>query len=97
MSFLLLSARLVTAASLLYLVKGDPIPRSSVIFNGPFSVQQGGIQNINVVYEHALHGELTVAYGSCDSATLDDIHHRVGYTHIGDRKYFQLAEFPSYT
>ncbi|KAH6667633.1 L-amino-acid oxidase [Halenospora varia] len=74
MSFLLLSAR-------------DPIPRSSVIFNGPFSVQQGGIQNINVVYEHALHGGLTVAYGSCDSATLDDIHHRVGYTHIGDHPF----------
>lgn len=79
-----LRALLVLASAAFRQAACEPIPRFSVTFNGPFSVEEGGVQNINVDYEHAVHGELNVAYGSCHISTLDEVHHRVGSTHIGD-------------
>ncbi|KAG4413800.1 hypothetical protein IFR04_013072 [Cadophora malorum] len=75
---------LLIVASALQQVTSEPISRSSVTFDGPFSVEAGGVQNINIVYEHDVHGELTVAYGPCGQPTIEGAHHHVGRTHIGD-------------
>lgn len=75
---------LLIVASAVHQVTSEPISRSSVTFDGPFSVEAGGVQNINIVYEHDVHGELTVAYGPCEKPTLEIAHHHVGRTHIGD-------------
>lgn len=61
----------------------EPLPTSHLSFNGPFEVERDGIQNINVVYNRDLNGELTLAYGDCDIQTRQNAAHHVGSTHIG--------------
>ncbi|KAK0109473.1 hypothetical protein ONS95_002165 [Cadophora gregata] len=79
-----LNTLFVLASAAFQQVASEPLPQFPVTFKGPFSVEEGGIQNINVIYEHAVHGELTVAYGPCEVQTSEEVHHRVGKTHIGD-------------
>ena len=75
---------LLVVASAVQQVTSEPISRSSVTFDSPFSVEAGGVQNINIVYGHDVHGELTVDYGPCEQPTIEGAHHHVGRTHIGD-------------
>ncbi|KAF2845716.1 L-amino-acid oxidase [Plenodomus tracheiphilus IPT5] len=62
----------------------EPLPAPHLLFKGPFEVERDGIQNINVVYNTDLNGELTIAYGNCGVATKDHVAHQIGSTHIGD-------------
>lgn len=66
------------------LVASEPFPQQHVLFTGPFEVESNGIQNINIEYNSALSGKLTIAYGPCDTVNLHDAHHRIGSTHIGN-------------
>jgi hypothetical protein len=62
----------------------EPVQRQHVSFKGPFEVEAAGIQNINIEYHGAPHGELTLSYGPCDMTSSSEAYHKVGSTHIGN-------------
>ncbi|KAG8629534.1 hypothetical protein KVT40_003399 [Elsinoe batatas] len=79
-----LSFKLASAAAL-FVVAGstEPIPVQSVLFKGPLEVEHGGVHNIHVEYQGDVDGELTIAYGPCNSGSAQAAHHVVGSTHVG--------------
>ena len=74
---------LASAALLTSLTSAEPLPRPSITFLGLPHVEQRGIHNIHISYAGAVDGELTLAYGQCDTTALADSHHRIGSTHVG--------------
>jgi hypothetical protein len=74
---------LTSAALLLSLTSGEPLPKPSISFHHLPQISQRGIHNIHITYNTALSGELTLAYGACDSTTLTATRHRIGSTHVG--------------
>lgn len=72
-----------SAAFLTSLASAEPLPKPSINFRDLPHVEQRGIHNIHVDYTGAVDGELTLAYGQCDTATLVDAHHLIGTTHVG--------------
>ena len=80
---LLLHAYLATVGILSQVTAAEPVRHDHVSFNGPFEVEANGVQNINIIFNNALDGELTIAYGACDLQNPERAHHRVGRTHVG--------------
>ncbi|KAI8932973.1 hypothetical protein NX059_010441 [Plenodomus lindquistii] len=74
----------VLAALLTAPVLSEPLRGSHASFKEPFEVERDGIQNINVVYNSKLDGELSIAYGACDIDSMQKVHHHIGSTHIGE-------------
>ena len=68
-------------------VRSEPLLRQHVTFQGPYEVEADGIQNVNIAYNSALNGELTIAYGPCDTASKHQIAHSIGSTHIGEHPF----------
>ena len=62
----------------------ETMQRQHVSFKGPFEVEAAGIQNINIEYHGAPHGELTLSYGPCEMTSSSEAYHKVGSTHIGN-------------
>ncbi len=83
----LLAACTAATAILANCIRSKLLPRQHLYFEGPVEVESGGIQNINVVYNSDLNGELTIAYGACHSTSKDDIAHYIGSTHIGEHPF----------
>lgn len=73
----------VAVAYLPPLALTEPIRTRSIIFRQPLEVEHGGIHNIHVDYQGDIDGELTIAYGACDTTTPSQVHHHVGSTHVG--------------
>ncbi|KAF2638428.1 L-amino acid oxidase-like protein LaoA [Massarina eburnea CBS 473.64] len=61
----------------------DPVYQEHVAFKDTPMLEASGAQNINIEYNTALDGELTIAYGSCGMNKLQHAHHHIGSTHIG--------------
>ncbi|KAF2227562.1 L-amino-acid oxidase [Elsinoe ampelina] len=79
-----LSFQLASAAALLVVAGStEPIPVQSVLFKQPLEVEHGGVHNIHVEYQGDVDGELTVAYGPCNSGSAQAVHHIVGSTYVG--------------
>ena len=78
-----------SAAFLTSLASAEPLPKLSINFRDLPHVEQRGIHNIHIDYTGAVDGELTLAYGQCDTATLVDAHHLIGTTRReADRRVF---------
>lgn len=72
-----------SAALLTTLTSAEPLRKPSIFFRDLPQVEQRGIHNIHIDYMGDVDGELTIAYGSCDTINIADVHHRVGSTHVG--------------
>lgn len=72
-----------SAALLTTLTSAEPLRKPSIFFRDLPQVEQRGIHNIHIDYTGDVDGELTIAYGSCDTINIADVHHRVGSTHVG--------------
>lgn len=78
------STLLVASAALLTsITSAEPLPKPSITFRDLPHVEQRGIHNIHIAYTGAVDGELTLAYGQCDTTVLANSHHRIGTTHVG--------------
>ncbi|KAF2085671.1 hypothetical protein K490DRAFT_75051 [Saccharata proteae CBS 121410] len=68
----------------LLIIAGNAIlSSSSITFQGPFEAEANGMHNVHVSYSRPIDGELSIYYGSCQSMTFKDAHHRVGKIHVG--------------
>ena len=67
-------------AILASLTSAEPLPKSSITFRDLPPIEQRGIHNIHIAYTGAVDGELTLAYGQCDTTALTNAHHRIGST-----------------
>jgi hypothetical protein len=75
---------LASAATLLSsLTSAEPLRKPTITFRDLPHVEQRGIHNIHIDYTGAVDGELTLAYGQCDTTALANAHHRIGSTHVG--------------
>jgi hypothetical protein len=75
---------LASAATLLSsLTSAEPLRKPTITFRDLPHVEQRGIHNIHIDYTGAVNGELTLAYGQCDTTALTNAHHRIGTTHVG--------------
>jgi hypothetical protein len=72
-----------SAALLTSLISAEPLRKPSISFRNLSHIEQRGIHNIHIDYTREVDGELTIAYGPCDTVTIKDSHHRVGSTHVG--------------
>ncbi|CBX94170.1 similar to L-amino acid oxidase LaoA [Plenodomus lingam JN3] len=82
--FATISAAAVTLLSFPGQVLAEPLPTPHLSFSGPFEVERSGVQNINVVYNRNINGELDIAYGDCDIQTRQHVAHHIGSTHVGE-------------
>ncbi len=55
----------------------------AIHFDGPFTAEAGGVQNIHVTFSRPVDGELAIYYGACDIISPHEAYHRVGKTHVG--------------
>ena len=69
-------------ALLTSLTAAEPLRKPSITFRNLPHVEQRGIHNIHIDYTGAVNGELTLAYGQCDTTALANAHHRIGSTHV---------------
>lgn len=72
------------AALLTSIACAEPLRRPSISFQDMPLIEQRGIHNIHIEYAGEANGELVIAYGSCDTQSVTDIHHRVGTTYVGN-------------
>lgn len=70
--------------SLGLLAEAVPSSQPAVTFVTPSKLSPGSAQNVVVEYAGDVDGELTIAYGSCDSqAEVSTATQRIGSTHVG--------------
>lgn len=68
-------------------IRAEPLPHQHISFEGPFEAEAGGIQNVNIAYNHDINGELTLVYGPCDAVNRHDFAHHLGSTHVGEHPF----------
>ncbi|KAI6708500.1 hypothetical protein PZA11_000822 [Diplocarpon coronariae] len=83
--FLPLPAVLVALSTLCKHAAGTPAI-FPVVFEPPFDAENGKIRNIKVQYTEEISGALTIAFGPCNSTSLENIHYQVGMTYIGNHE-----------
>jgi monoamine oxidase len=71
------------AGSLASLAQAKPLAQPAVTFASLGSLSPETVHNVHVQYTGDVDGELTLAYGSCESIIISDAMQRIGSTHIG--------------
>jgi hypothetical protein len=72
-----------SVALLTPLISAEPLRKPSISFRSLPHIEQRGIHNIHIDYVGEVDGELTIAYGPCDTVTSTKPNHRIGSTYVG--------------